>query len=117
MDLSQTASIGASMEAAERVLSHLDRVGDVRKSAVQQAAFVVLKLPDVPSMLIETAYISNPGEEKKLRDPSHQAAVADAILGGIREHFRVSPPDGTLFARQRDARRGAAPIIAGSTGP
>jgi N-acetylmuramoyl-L-alanine amidase len=117
MDLSQTASIGASMEAAERVLSHLDRVGDVRKSAVQQASFVVLKLPDIPSMLIETAYISNPGEEKKLRDPSHQTAVAEAILRGIREHFRVSPPDGTLFARQRDARRGGAPIIAGSTGP
>lgn len=117
MDLSQTASIGASMEAAERVLAQLDRVGDIRKTQVQQAGFVVLKLPDVPSMLVETAYISNPGEEQKLRSAEHQSAVAEAIFNGVREHFRGSPPDGTLFARQREARRGATPIMAGSTGP
>jgi N-acetylmuramoyl-L-alanine amidase len=117
MDLSQTASIGASMEAAERVLSQLDRVGTIRKTRVQQAGFVVLKLPDIPSMLVETAYISNPGEERKLRDPAHQAAVAEAIFNGVREQFRSSPPDGSLFARQRDARRGAGTIIAGSAGP
>src|SRR5690606_38076183 len=79
MDLSQTASIGHSAEAAEQVLAQLDRVGTVRKSQVQNAAFVVLKSPDIPSMLIETAFISNPGEEKKLRTPSHQRAIADAI--------------------------------------
>jgi len=117
MDLSQTASIGASMEAAERVLGQLDRVGTVRKSKVQQAAFIVLKSPDIPSMLVETGYISNPAEEQKLRNPAHQVEVAEAIFKGVREYFRVSPPDGTLFARQRDARRGGAPILAGSTGP
>jgi N-acetylmuramoyl-L-alanine amidase len=106
MDLSQTASIGTSMVVAERVLSHLDRVGDVRKSKVQQAGFVVLKSPDIPSMLVETAYISNPGEEKRLRSPSHQAAIAEAIFKGVHEYFRNSPPDGSLFARERDARRG-----------
>ncbi|MEO6079162.1 MAG: N-acetylmuramoyl-L-alanine amidase [Steroidobacteraceae bacterium] len=116
MDLSQGASKAASMEAAERMLSQLDRVGTVRKTKVQQAGFAVLKLPDIPSMLVETAYITNPGEEKKLRDPAHQAALAEAIFNGVREHLRTSPPDGTLFARQR-ARSGIAPIIAGSTGP
>ncbi len=117
MDLSQTASIGASMEAAERVLGQLDRVGTVRKSKVQQAAFMVLKSPDIPSMLVETGYISNPAEEQKLRNPAHQAEVAEAVFNGVREYFRVSPPDGTLFARQRDARRGGASILAGSSAP
>ncbi len=116
MDLSQSASIGSSMEAAERVLASLDQVGTVRKSQVQQAAFVVLKSPDIPSMLVETAYISNPGEERKLRSPAYQAELADAIFRGVREHFRRSPPDGSLFARQQRSR-GGAPVIAGSTGP
>jgi N-acetylmuramoyl-L-alanine amidase len=105
MDLSQSASIGASARAAEQVLSQLDRVGTVRKTQVQNAAFVVLKSPDIPSMLVETAFISNPGEEKKLRTPAHQQAVADAIFNGVREYFHRSPPDGTLLARQRDQRR------------
>jgi N-acetylmuramoyl-L-alanine amidase len=116
VDLSQTASIGASMEAAERVLAQLDRVGDVRKTRVQQAGFMVLKSPDIPSMLVETAYISNPGEERNLRSPAHQNAVAEAVFNGVREHFRRSPPDGSQFARQRSARRGATPIIVGSAG-
>jgi N-acetylmuramoyl-L-alanine amidase len=114
MDVSQTASIGSSMVAAERVLGQLDRVGTIRKTDVQQAAFVVLKSPDIPSMLVETAYISNPAEEQKLRTQAHQQAVADAIFNGVRDYFRSSPPDGSLFARQRDSRRGVAPIMAGS---
>jgi N-acetylmuramoyl-L-alanine amidase len=114
MDLSQSASIGSSMVAAERVLGQLDRVGTIRKTDVQQAAFVVLKSPDIPSMLVETAYISNPVEEQKLRTQAHQQAVAEAIFNGVREYFRSSPPDGSLFARQRDTRRGVAPIIAGA---
>ena len=117
MDVSQTASIGSSMIAAERVLTQLDRVGTIRKTQVQQAAFVVLKSPDIPSMLVETAYISNPAEEQKLRTQAHQQAIADAIFAGVRDHFRISPPDGSLYARQRDSRRGATPIIAGSTAP
>jgi N-acetylmuramoyl-L-alanine amidase len=115
MDLSQTASIGASMEVAERVLTQLDQVGEVRKSQVQQAKFVVLKSPDMPSILVETAYISNPAEEKKLRNPAHQSAVADAIFRGVRDFLRSSPPDGSLFARQQKSRGGTTPIIAGST--
>jgi N-acetylmuramoyl-L-alanine amidase len=115
MDVSQDASIGASMEAAERVLAQLDRVGEVRKSQVQQAKFVVLKSPDMPSMLVETAYISNPAEERKLRDPAHQQAIAEAIFKGVRDFLRSSPPDGSLFARQQKSRGGSASIIAGST--
>ncbi|MEY2853716.1 MAG: hypothetical protein RL030_848 [Pseudomonadota bacterium] len=116
MDLSQDASIGASLEAAQRVLTELDLVGSVRKTQVQQAAFVVLKSPDLPSMLIETAYISNPGEERRLRDPGYQTELAEAIFRGVREHFRRSPPDGTMFARQQRSR-GGTPIIAGSAAP
>jgi N-acetylmuramoyl-L-alanine amidase len=80
LDLSQSASIGQSVEAAGRVLDSLDRVGAVRKREVQQAAFVVLKLPDIPSMLVETAYISNPAEERKLRTPGAAAAAGRCDL-------------------------------------
>jgi N-acetylmuramoyl-L-alanine amidase len=114
MDVSQDASLGASMDAAERVLAQLDRVGEVRKSQVQQARFVVLKSPDIPSMLVETAYISNPAEEKKLRNPAHQAEIADAIFKGVRDFLRSSPPDGSLFARQQKTRGAPSTIIAGS---
>jgi N-acetylmuramoyl-L-alanine amidase len=98
LDLSQTASISASMTAAERVLLELDRVGVVRKAAVQQAGFLVLKSPDIPSMLIETAYISNPGEEKRLKDRRHQEKLAHAIHGGIRGYFYENPPPGSRVA-------------------
>ena len=115
MDLSQTASIGSSMEAAQKVLRYMDRVGDVRKSEVQQAGFVVLKSPDIPSMLVETAYISNPAEERKLRTSAHQEKIAEAIFSGVRDYFRASPPDGTLFAEAR-TRDGAAAIMAVNAG-
>jgi len=115
MEVSQTATIGASGEAAEFVLTQLDRVGTIRKTQVQNAGFAVLKAPDIPSMLIETAFISNPGEEKKLRSPAHQQAVADAIFNGVREYFRQHPPDGTLFARNREKQRAA--LLAASDAP
>ena len=101
LDVSQSAQIGTSTEAADRVVEALDQVGAVRKREVQHAAFVVLKAPDVPSMLIETAYISNPGEERKLRTPEYQQRLADAICRGLAGYFRTHPPEGTLFARQR----------------
>lgn len=98
LNLSQSASIGESSEAADRVLNALDGVGAVRKREVQQAAFVVLKSPDIPSMLVETAYISNPAEERSLRTPSQQQRLADAICSGIGGYFRKFPPEGSLFA-------------------
>jgi N-acetylmuramoyl-L-alanine amidase len=101
VDLSQTAALGSSVEAASGVLRALDGVGAVRKPEVQHAAFVVLKSPDVPSMLIETAYISNPGEERKLGDERYQRQLADAIGAGIVRYFQDHPPDGTRYTAQR----------------
>jgi N-acetylmuramoyl-L-alanine amidase len=101
LDLSQSANISASMTAAQRVLGALDNVGQVRKTQVQQAGFVVLKSPDIPSMLVETAYISNPAEEVRLRNPRQQASLADAIFDGVRNYFDQNPPAGTRFAQTR----------------
>jgi N-acetylmuramoyl-L-alanine amidase len=101
LDLSQSANISASMTAAQRVLGSLDAVGQVRKSQVQQAGFVVLKSPDIPSMLVETAYISNPQEELNLRNTRRQAALAEAIFDGLHAYFENYPPVGTRFAQAR----------------
>jgi N-acetylmuramoyl-L-alanine amidase len=101
LDLSQTASISASMVAADTVLKSLDRVGEVRKPRVQQAGFVVLKSPDVPSMLVETAFISNRDDERKLSTPAHRAKLANAIFAGIEQYFQGNAPDGTRLAATR----------------
>ena len=101
LDLSQSANISASMTAAQRVLGSLDAVGQVRKSQVQQAGFVVLKSPDIPSMLVETAYISNPQEELNLRNSRRQSALAEAIFNGLHSYFENYPPVGTRFAQAR----------------
>jgi N-acetylmuramoyl-L-alanine amidase len=112
LDLSQSANISSSMVAAQQVLGSLDAVGQVRKSQVQQAGFVVLKSPDIPSMLVETAYISNPQEEVSLRNNRHQAALAEAIFNGLHNYFESNPPVGTRFAQ---ARRGTmATVLAAS---
>jgi N-acetylmuramoyl-L-alanine amidase len=99
LDLSQSANISASMSAAQSVIGALQGVGLVRKPQVQQAGFVVLKSPDIPSMLVETAYISNPAEELRLRSVSHQAKLAAAIHQGLREYFYADPPAGTRIAQ------------------
>jgi N-acetylmuramoyl-L-alanine amidase len=99
LDLSQTASLSASETAAEHVLHQLNLVGEVRKPLVQQAGFMVLKSPDIPSMLIETAYISNPAEEQRLRGVAHQAKLAAAIHQGLRAYFYADPPAGSRIAQ------------------
>ena len=104
LDLSQTASISASMVAAENILKSLDQIGEVRKPRVQQAGFVVLKSPDIPSMLVETAFISNKEDERKLSLPAHRAKLANAIFAGIEQYFQGNAPDGTRLAA---TRRGA----------
>ncbi len=101
LDLSQSASIASSMQAAERVLRALGRVNTVRKPAVQQAGFVVLKSPDIPSMLVETAFISNPGDEQLLRREAVRTALAEAIFRGVHAYFTEHPPEGTRFALER----------------
>jgi N-acetylmuramoyl-L-alanine amidase len=114
LELAQSANIGQSVEAADRVLGALDRVGAVRKREVQQAAFVVLKSPDIPSLLVETAYISNAAEERKLRAPAEQQRLAEAIFSGIDSYFRKFPPDGSQYARAHGEATDAAPELARS---
>jgi N-acetylmuramoyl-L-alanine amidase len=98
MDLSQNASLSSSIEVGDDVLAALRRVGTVRKGRVMQAPFMVLKSPDVPSLLIETAYISNPEEERRLNSHAYRGRLADAILSGVRTYFYRNPPRGTLVA-------------------
>ncbi len=113
LNLSQSAAISESMTAARQVLASLDQSSvPVRKPIVQQAAFVVLKSPDIPSLLIETDYISDPREERRLRNPAHQQRIADAIFRGIRLYFRQHPPAGTLFAEER--QEGLDSLVAGN---
>jgi N-acetylmuramoyl-L-alanine amidase len=108
IDAAQTEMIGVSATAAERVVNALEGVGELRKAQVQRAGFVVLKSRDIPSMLIETAYISNPGEERRLRSSEQQARLAEAIASGVRSYFVQNPPDGTRFkAERRMASAGA----------
>jgi N-acetylmuramoyl-L-alanine amidase len=99
LDLSQSAAMSASETAAEQVLRELNQVGEVRKHQVQQARFMVLKSPDIPSMLVETAYISNPQEEQRLRTQSQQSKLAAAIHQGLRAYFYANPPAGTRIAQ------------------
>jgi N-acetylmuramoyl-L-alanine amidase len=92
---------------AGNMLDELQRVGKTHKSSVQQAGFVVLKSPDIPSVLVETAFISNPIEERKLRDARHQEALAAAMLRGIKQYFANHPPPGTrMAAREHVIQRG-----------
>jgi len=107
LDLSQTATIEASLEVADNMLGELKRLGKTHKSSVQQAGFLVLKSPDIPSVLVETAFISNPAEESKLRSRRHQQDLARAMLQGIKAYFVKRPPPGTrLAAREHVIKRG-----------
>jgi N-acetylmuramoyl-L-alanine amidase len=92
LDLSQTATISDSLKLGRHVLSELGDVNDLHKQSVEQAGFAVLKAPDVPSILVETAFISNPEEEKRLKDSSYQEKMAAAILGGIKRYLAANPP-------------------------
>jgi N-acetylmuramoyl-L-alanine amidase len=95
IDLSQTATIGASLHMGERVLSHLDRITNLHNNKVEQARFMVLKSPDIPSILIETGFISNPREERNLINPNYQARLTQAIFSGLKRYFWEYPPHGT----------------------
>lgn len=91
LDLSQTATINDSMKLANHVLKELGGINKLHRGRVEQAGFAVLKSPDVPSILIETAFISNPTEEKKLKDRDYQRKMASAILSGIKRYFAQNP--------------------------
>jgi N-acetylmuramoyl-L-alanine amidase len=107
LDLSQTATIEASAHLAQSTLKHLKRVGKVHRRHVERAGFAVLKSPDIPSILVELAFISNPTEEKNLTSRAHQDKMAKAILSGLKDYLRRRPPDNTLFAaRTHTIQRG-----------
>ena len=99
-DLSQNFSMKASKEAAGIILNELSKVGSIRKKKVQEAGFAVLKSPDVPSVLIETTYISNPNEEARLNSRSYQDKLARAIFEGTRQYFFINPPKNTILANR-----------------
>ena len=101
VDLQQTATLGASAEVGGHVLKSLRRVARSRKRRIEQAGFLVLKSPDIPSILIETGFLTNPTDAKRLSNPKHQEKVARAILDGILGYFDRNPPAGTTFAAAR----------------
>lgn len=105
LDLTMTATLNDSLSIGGQVLDQLGRVNRLHKSRVEQAGFMVLKSPDIPSLLIETGFISNPDEERRLRDPIHQQGVADAVFSGLKSHFERYPPPASLLAWQRDNQR------------
>ncbi|HQU89807.1 MAG TPA: N-acetylmuramoyl-L-alanine amidase, partial [Denitromonas sp.] len=92
LDLSQTATINDSMKVGKAVLAELGDINTLHKRDVEHAGFAVLKAPDIPSVLVETAFISNPEEERRLNDHAYQDKMANAILKGIRRYFDDNPP-------------------------
>jgi N-acetylmuramoyl-L-alanine amidase len=92
LDLSTTAQINDSLRFGNAVLRELEQVNTLHKPRVEQAGFAVLKAPDIPSILVETAFISNPDEERRLKDEAYQEKIAAAIAGGIRSYLRKYPP-------------------------
>lgn len=98
IDLSQSAALSASTAAGQRLIRRMSAVTSMRRVQVQQAPFLVLKSPDIPSVLVETAYISNPREESSLRSAGYQSTLAAALRQGIVDYFTANPPQGSYFA-------------------
>jgi N-acetylmuramoyl-L-alanine amidase len=92
LDMSTTAQINDSLKLGSTVLGEIGGFAKLHKPRVEQAGFAVLKAPDIPSVLIETAFISNPEEEQRLRDPHYQNQLADAMLRGLQRYFAKNPP-------------------------
>jgi N-acetylmuramoyl-L-alanine amidase len=103
LDLTQSGNLRASEDAASQVLAGLGRIGPHHKSSVERANFAVLRTSDIPAMLVETAFISNPDEEQRLIDPAHQQRIARAVLDGVNGYFTRQPPPGTLLAARLEA--------------
>jgi len=92
LDMSTTAQIKDSLKLGSEVLGQIGKVGKLHKGSVEQAGFAVLKAPDIPSILVESAFISNPGEERKLRDPEYREQLVEALATGIQRYFARNPP-------------------------
>jgi len=118
LDLSQNAALSASLDVGTQVINELARIGKVHRRKIQQAGLIVLKSPDMPSILIETAFISNPAEERLLRKEAHQGKLARAILTGIRSYYYANPPPDSQIAmnmRDNPTRRVRHVIARGDT--
>ncbi|WP_127168909.1 N-acetylmuramoyl-L-alanine amidase [Xanthomonas sp. BRIP62415] len=116
LDLAQSGHMKASEDAAGHVLGGLKRIGNNHKPQLERANFAVLRTSDMPAMLVETAFISNPDEERRLIDPAYQRKIAAAVLDGIDTFFTRQPPPGTLFAAraQAEADAGVGTVAGGS---
>ena len=117
-DLSQNAALSASFDVGDDVIKELARIGKVHRRKVQTAGLIVLKSPDLPSILIETGFISNPSEEKRLKDRKYQGRLADAVLAGIRNYFHENPPPDTRISmdfRREPVRQVSYVIARGDT--
>ncbi|VEE14150.1 N-acetylmuramoyl-L-alanine amidase [Ectopseudomonas mendocina] len=108
LDLSMTASLSSSLNVGQKVLSNMGNITPLHKRRVEQAGFMVLKSPDIPSILVETGFISNPNEARKLHTASHQQALARSITSGVKQFFHENPPPGTYVAWLRDEGKIAA---------
>lgn len=117
LDLSQSATMRMSEDAAGSVLQSLKDLGKAHKKQVEHANFVVLRSPDVPSMLVETGFITNADEERKLNDPQHRRRLAFAITQGIRSFFIEQPLPGTYYARRQSAPAPGVNAVSGSILP
>ena len=116
LDLAQSGHMKASEDAASHVLDGLKRVGNNHKPNIERANFAVLRTSDMPSMLVETAFISNADEERRLTDPAYQRKVAGAVLDGVQTYFTRQPPPGTLFAARAQAAEASRPVASGGAG-
>lgn len=101
LDLSMTAKRASSIQLGKHILGKLRHVSRLHKTRVEEASFVVLKAPDMPALLVETGFISNPKEARKLRSAAHQKKLAQSIFSGIKQYFTQHPPQGTLLAWQQ----------------
>ena len=115
VDLSMTATLSESLKVGSRVLKNLGQVNRLHKNDVEQAGFLVLKSPDMPSMLIEAGFISNPQEEKRLRDLAYQRKLAQQIAKAVKDYFLENPPPNTLLSQQQAAGSSSYIIRPGDT--
>jgi N-acetylmuramoyl-L-alanine amidase len=117
-DLSQSAALSASNDVGNRVSAQLSRVAKMHSLKVKEKSLAVLTSAEMPSILVETGFISNPGEEKKLRDRKYQARLANAILAGVRDYYYTNPPPDTRIAmdlKRQPARQVSYVVASGDT--
>ena len=115
LDLSMTATRGSSLAVGKSILKRMDKISRLHKKQVGEAAFMVLKAPDIPALLIETGFISNPGEAKKLATAKYQKQMAKEIFRGLTQYFYSEPPEGSYVAWKKQGGREVSGTVASST--